>query len=92
MMRQTGLAPWEFPFPGSLTSTFLTCRDVILDGLEQRRQINAKLNEYAYAAANIDRDRLEAEYNPKPGTRVSDDTRLKPGTKNSRVLSPELER
>jgi len=27
MIRWTGLAPWEieFPFPGSLTSTFLAC-------------------------------------------------------------------
>jgi len=27
MIRQTGLAPWEFefPFPGSLTTTFLSC-------------------------------------------------------------------
>jgi len=23
MIRRTGLAPWEFEFPGSLTSTFL---------------------------------------------------------------------
>ena len=29
MIRWTGLAPWEFafPFPGSLTSTFLNVRD-----------------------------------------------------------------
>ena len=31
MIRWTGLAPWEFefPFPGSLTSTFLVCEDRI---------------------------------------------------------------
>ena len=40
MIRWTGLAPWvfEFPFPGSLTSTFLICehlvrRDSVLDTL-----------------------------------------------------------
>jgi len=29
MIRWTGLTPWEFefPFPGSLTSTFLVCKD-----------------------------------------------------------------
>ena len=38
MIRWTGIAPWEFefPFPGSLTSTFLICehlvrRDSVLD-------------------------------------------------------------
>mmetsp|Transcript_58894 Transcript_58894/g.139145 ORF Transcript_58894/g.139145 Transcript_58894/m.139145 type:complete len:1121 (-) Transcript_58894:100-3462(-) len=47
-------------------------QDVILDGLEQRRQINAKLNEYAYAAANIDRNRLEAEYRKVGGRNIKE--------------------
>ena len=36
MIRWTGLAPWEFefPFPGSLTSTFLEVVDLGFEGAE----------------------------------------------------------
>ena len=38
MIRWTGLAPWEFefPFPGSLTSTFLTGGQGAVDGARHR--------------------------------------------------------
>jgi len=57
MIRWTGLAPWlfEFPFPGSLTSTFLAdpshlprqgtrekCLSLILRGINFSRRINFK--------------------------------------------------
>ena len=36
MIRWTGLVPWEFefPFPGSLTSTFLATRESSLEGVQ----------------------------------------------------------
>ena len=43
MIRWTGLAPWEFgfPFPGSLTSTFLEALVFVLDLLLNLRRLNA---------------------------------------------------
>ena len=60
MIRWTGLAPWEFgfPFPGSLTSTFLVTTYSVVGNLRhmhtltagksghaRRGQINVKINE-----------------------------------------------
>ena len=45
MMRWTGLAPWEFefPFPGSLTSTFLTqVRNYVAEIFSKPRTPNSK--------------------------------------------------
>jgi len=52
-------------------------KDVILGGLEQRRQIDAKLNEYAYAAENIARARLEASYRRVGGRNAAELARNK---------------
>ena len=52
-------------------------KDVILGGLEQRRQIDAKLNEYAYAAENIARARLEAGYRRVGGRNAAEMARNK---------------
>ena len=40
MIRWTGLAPWEFgnPFPGSLTSTFITLREIAGGYIHIRRE------------------------------------------------------
>ena len=41
MMRWTGLSPWEFPFPGSLISTFQELKDLRL----RRRQLSRGVEE-----------------------------------------------
>ena len=44
MIRRTGLAPWEFefPFPGSLTSTFPGVRDLAVRGAVPRDAADAR--------------------------------------------------
>ena len=44
MIRWTGIAPWEFefPFPGSLTSTFLAGREEGRDGSQGEDSVGQK--------------------------------------------------
>ena len=52
MIRWTGLASWEFefPFPGSLTSTFLVRRYTVQGLLEHIVHHNVGASAYAYQA------------------------------------------
>jgi len=49
MIRWTGLAPWEFefPFPGSLTSTFLCLQDYPIEFVRIKSLISAIMLEDA---------------------------------------------
>ena len=60
MIRRTGLAPWEFefPFPGSLTSTFLTSTPLSTDHVVPRRA------QHAQRHAGL--ERAPPTLNPKP--------------------------
>jgi len=42
MIRWTGLTPWEFkfPFPGSLTSTFLVPLEILVQHMEERSRVS----------------------------------------------------
>ena len=48
MIRWTGLAPWEFefPFPGSLTSTFLLQVDTEVSGENKALAMEATIRAY----------------------------------------------